>query len=65
MKESETHLRLKAFIRRHGSQASAGRSLGVGRAFIGQMLRRERPIPAWILERLGIAKEVTYRETHS
>ncbi len=51
-------LRLRVFIEAHGTQAAAARVLDCSRSFVNLMLQRQRPIPASVLDKLGLKQIV-------
>ncbi len=51
-------LRLRVFVEAHGTQAAAARVLGCSRSFVNRMLQQEDPIPASVLDKLGLKQIV-------
>jgi len=49
---------LRVFVESNGTQRAAAEALGVTSMFVGDMLKRRRPIPKAILNKLGLKQVV-------
>lgn len=55
--------RLKAGIRKAGTQRAFAQELGISLAYLNDVLHERRPVSANLARKLGLIRETIYRES--